>query len=693
MPRKRFHPDSVLARVDASLANNRGWIFVLFVFAFALKSIYIVQSAHSLALRVPILDAQYYDDMARSIAAGRFIQKQAFFMGPLYPYFVALIYGVFGRNLMLLRAVQMFAGSVTVVLTYLMGKKVFRPSVALLGAVMLALYGAGTFYEGQLLMEWLGTLLNMLLLCVLLWDSGKRRAVRFILAGFLLGLSSLARANILIFAPVVLIWILYVEKEEKRLVFAAVFVASALVTISPATIHNYAASKDVIPITWNGGMNFYIGNSDEATGAFVPINGVDFIRDMNTQGYVERMVGRDMKPSEVSNYWFARSWKFIRERPGAELKLLFRKTALFFNGFEVPQIESYEVSKGDYGIFRALFVNSWMLYSLGLTGMIYSVREWRRRFLLYGFIVSYSVSIIAFFVTGRYRIQIAPVMSLFAAFGAAEALLPSLATIRRALLALATLGILVVLTWPGLLGIDMDFVRWREHVHEGRQWSMLGETDKALAEMNSAVALRPDDAESYLQRAIVRKDSGRLDEAIEDYARSLRINPAMPSVHYDLAQALRAAGMYRAAADEYLEAIAQDSLMVEAYNNLGITYRMLKSPDEAISCFRRAIRMNPRHMKAYNNLGAALAERGDLDGAIACLGEAIRREPSYETSYKNLAMVYVAKHRFQEAKKNMERYLELVPADDGAAQALRRISAAIEADTVKGDSRHERMSP
>jgi tetratricopeptide (TPR) repeat protein len=689
MPLKRFHSGSILDKVDASLVDDRKWIILLFVFSFILKLIYIVQSADSLALRVPILDAQYYDDMAKSIAAGQFIQKEAFFMGPLYPYFVAFVYGIFGRNLMLLRAIQILGGSATVVLTYLIGKRIFRPSVALLGAVMLVLYGAGTYYEGQLLMEWLGTLLDMLLLYVLFRDFGKYHVLKFVLAGFLLGLSSLARANILIFAPVVLIWILHAAKEKKRFVYAAAFIAGALVTISPATIHNYVVSKDAVLITWNGGMNFYIGNSEEATGAFVPIKGVDPIRDMSTERYVEQMVGRDMKPSEVSSYWLTRAWMFIKEHPGNELKLLFRKMALFFNGFEIPQIESYDLSKINYGIFKVLFVNFWMLCSLGLAGMIFSAWEWRRRFLLYGFIISYSVSIILFFVTARYRIQIAPAISLFAAFSAAEVLPRSFATIRRAFLTLATFGILIFLTWPGLFDIDMNYIRWREHIHEGRQWSMLGETDKALAEINRAIALRPDDAESYIHRAIIYKDSGKPYEAIEDYTRSLRISPVMPGVHYDLAQVLRRARMYPAAADEYLRAIAQDSLMVEAYNGLGITYQLMKNPDSAIRCFRRAIRINPGHTKAYSNLGAALAESGDVDGAISCFREAIEREPSYAHSYKNLAMAYIAKNRLLEAKKNMEQYLELMPNDTGAAEVLQRILAAIEADTIKGDSRHK----
>lgn len=672
----------MLDAVDASCARDRTWIAALFVFAFLLKLTYVLQSSGSVSFKVPILDARYYDDTAQSIVAGRGIRGGAFFMGPLYSYFLAFLYGIFGRNVTLARAVQALGGSITVTLAFLIGKRVFRPSVALLGAVMLALYGAATFYDGQLLMEWLGTLLDMLLLFVLYRDFGQKHVLKFSLAGFLIGLSALARASILVFAPVVLVWMLFVAKERKRVVSAVVFAIAALVTISPATIHNYAAARDLVLITSNGGLNFYIGNNGAATGAYAPPPGVDLASDMTTARHVQETTGRDMKPSEVSRYWSREAMKFIASHPGMELRLLVRKTALFCNGFETPQIESYDLSRGEYGIFRVLRVNFWMLCSLGLVGMIYSARMWRRSFLITWFIISYSFSIILFFVTARYRVQIAPPLALFAAYAAAEVLPRSFGRSLRALVPLAVFGALLFLTRPGLFPFDSDYIRWREHIHEGRRWSTLGREDRALAEMDAAVALRPHDPESYVQRAVVYAEAGASAQAVEDYRRALGIDPALPGVHYDLAQELRKERMYLAAVDEYLKAIERDSLMVEAYNNLGITYQLMKDYDGAVRSFRKAIRLNPSYVKAYNNLGAALAESGDINGAISSFTQAIRRDPGYPNSYKNLAIALMQGRRLREAKKALEDYLRLVPGDASAAQILRDISRAVRADTT-----------
>ena len=157
--------DRALVRVDEVFATGRRGPLFLFLLALLLKVVYVVHTAHDLSVRVPLMDSRYYDQMAQDIAAGQVVRDRAFFMGPLYPYFLGLIYSLVGRDFMLVRLLQAVGGSLTVVLTFLIGRRVFRPSAALAGALLLAFHGAMTFYESELLMEWLGTLLN----CAALW--------------------------------------------------------------------------------------------------------------------------------------------------------------------------------------------------------------------------------------------------------------------------------------------------------------------------------------------------------------------------------------------------------------------------------------------------------------------------------------------------------------------------------------------
>ncbi|HSG27199.1 MAG TPA: tetratricopeptide repeat protein, partial [Candidatus Krumholzibacterium sp.] len=631
----------------------------------------------------------YYVDMARDIAGGNWARREAFFMGPLYPYLMAFVFSVFGKGFTAMRLIQASGGAFTVVLTYIIGTRMFRPSVAMLGALLLALYGTITFFEGQLLMTWLGTLFNLLLLYVLLGRPRKtgflslldrHYTVRPVAAGVLLGLSALARASILVLFPVILAWIFFVDRDGRRLVRAAVFTAGVMAAILPVTLHNRAASGDTVLITSNGGMNFYIGNNPSATGVYAPPMGIDVSNDITTERYLERRLGRDLGPSEISGFWLGRAMDFIREDPGREISLLLRKSLLLINGYEWPQIESYDLSKGDFGIFRLLFVNFWMISALGIAGMLFSVRRWRELFLLHWFVIAYSLSIILFFVTDRYRVQAVPVLSLFAAYAAVETVSRLFKSPKKAWFPLLLVAALLLLTRPGLFAIDRQRLSAQEHIHRAIRYNAAGQTESAIGEVDKAIRSCPEDTDPYIQRAAINRDAGRLPQAIADYGRALEMDPDMPHVRYSLAILLEETKDHARAAEEYRKAIEQDPLMIEAYNNLGILYRQMKQYEQAIRYFRQVLVMDPDYIKAYNNMGAAYAESGDRETAIIVFQEAIRRAPDYPHSYKNLAMAYIETNRLLEAKANLEKCLELAPDDALAARVLRDVNAVIDAN-------------
>jgi len=670
----------LLDRIDDALAANSRWLVVLFVTSFLLKIIYVIQSNDALRVTVPIMDSEYYYMMAVDITDGRIIRDNAFFMGPLYPYFLAVAFGIFGKSITIIRIVQIAGGALTVLLTYLVGKRVFRPSVALFGAVMLIFYGTMTFYEGQLLMMWLGTVLNMAALYALYRTQDLPGLGKYVLIGALIGLSALARANILLFLVVVVVWI--ASRESRRLPAIGVFLASVFVVILPATIHNYMASRDLVPITSNGGVNFYVGNSAEATGIFYPPKGINLVTDDAVKKHVERQLGRQVTSSELSRYWYREAFDFIKADPGGEMRLLLKKTAMFLNGYEVPQIESYDVARRDHSMLRVLFVNFWMLISLGLFGMVYLVKDWRKYFLLYGYILAFSLSIIMFFITARYRAQIAPVLVLFAAQTLLVILPGVIRNIRRQLLPVVLLVILVGLTRPTLFALADDDVEWRELTHQARRWSALGESEKAIEEMNKAIEIHPDYVDSYIQRAVIYKAAGNLFKAVSDYGKAIDLNPNLASVQYDFGQTLRQLRMYEPAIEAYQDAIRLNPTMLEAYNNLGITYTELKEFEKSIEYFRKVIELNPRYTKAYSNLGAAYAQIGDLDGAIETFRQAIAIDPQYAHSYKNLAMAYAQKTEIPQAYAAIQKYLALEPNDKAAQDVYEKLRIVMENDTT-----------
>lgn len=685
-PGWRARVEHALTQIDHALADGKRGPLIILAVAFVLKFIYVWQSRDALYIKVPIMDARDYDQMAQQIAAGQLFRHQAFFMGPLYPYFLGLVYSLFGRDFTLVRIIQAVGGATTTMLIFLIGRRVFRPSAALAGVVMLMLCASVTFYETEILMEWLGSLLNAVALWLLVTSNDKSGWRRFALAGAALGLSALARASILIFVGFVLVWLWRTSGNGRRA--RAFGLGGAVVAmLLPAMIHNAVVSHVFLPVTSNAGVNFYIGNSRTATGRFEPIAEVDIYDDFTTQRYLERKLGRELNPAEVSSYWVKRTLEDMRADPGHAAALLAKKFALFFNGYEVPQIESFYIVEREFSWLRALFVRMWPVVTLGILGLLLSWRAGRARGLIAGYVLVYGASIALFFVTGRYRMQAVPVLCLFA--GHALVTIPGyMRSVRSAAATAVAVLALFVITSPALFADNPTLIEFGDRIHRARRLSELRSFAPALREADAAIALYPNVAEGYLQRAIIYKEQNNDLKAMDDYQHAINIDDRQPGAHYNLAQCMRRVNLREQAVKEYRRSIELDPWMVEAYNNLGITLRELGHNEEAIVEFKKAIAQEPNYRRAYNNLGASYAEAGRMDEAIATFKETTRRFPDYPQGYKNLAMAYASIHQPWPALDAMRRYAELNPRDLQASEAIRKLEIAARSDSTSRAPSH-----
>jgi len=673
-PGLRARIESALTRLDNALSHGKRWPLVILVVAFVLKLVFVLQTRDALYIKVPIMDARDYDQMAQQIAAGNLMRHQAFFMGPLYPYFLGLMYSLFGRDFTLVRIIQAAGGATTVMLAFLIGRRLFRPSAALAGVVLLMLCASVTFFETEMLMEWLGALLNCFALWLLVTSHEDSRWPRYALVGAALGLSALARASILIFALFTLVWVWRTTGVRRRSLSLA-YVGALVVMLLPAIIHNAVVSHVFLPVTSNAGVNFYIGNSRTATGRFEPIAEVDIYDDFTTQRYLERKTGRELSPAEVSSYWVKRTLEDMRAQPGHAAGLLAKKFALFFNGYEVPQIESFYIVEREFSWLRVLFVRMWPVVALGILGLILSWRAGRNRGLIAGYVLVYGASIALFFVTGRYRAQAVPMLCLFA--GHALVTIPGrVHSLRSGAAAAAAVLVMLVVTSPALFADNPQLIEFGDRIHRARRLSTLRNFAPALREAGAAIALYPNVAEGYLQRAIVYKESSNDLKAMEDYQHAIKIDDKQAGAHYNLAQCMRRLNLRQQAITEYQRSIELDPWMVEAHNNLGITLRELGRRDEAVVEFKKAIAQEPRYRRAYNNLGASYAEAGRMSEAIGVFKETTQRFPDYPQGYKNLAMAYAETHQPAAALEAMRRYAALAPDDPHASEMVRKLEIA-----------------
>ena len=101
-------------RQPASLGSIRRDALLIFGLALFLWLVHLWSLSGSLFFSVTMIDTLSYDEWASRLAGGDWIGTEAFYQAPLYPYFIGVIYGVFGSDLMYARFAQALLGALAV---------------------------------------------------------------------------------------------------------------------------------------------------------------------------------------------------------------------------------------------------------------------------------------------------------------------------------------------------------------------------------------------------------------------------------------------------------------------------------------------------------------------------------------------------------------------------------------------------
>ncbi len=278
----------------------------------------------------PILtnsDSDAYYSWGRDISCGDIWGSRAFMKWPLYAYLLGFLFKIFGHSATLVYSLQFILGAGNCVLTYLIARILFNQKAGLIAGLLCVLYGLFIFYDGLLIYTTFSLFLNSLLLLYFLAikDSLPAKGNLF-LAGIFLGICTALQASILIFGILAVVWILASNRLKVKQFFLGLifFFLGLVLVIGSVTLRNYLVEKDFVLIAGNIGFNFYSGNNTETQGTFfcpkdIGFNQEDMFRDAKITARMD--LGRDLKTSEVSKYWFDKAMVFIKREPLNFIKL------------------------------------------------------------------------------------------------------------------------------------------------------------------------------------------------------------------------------------------------------------------------------------------------------------------------------------------------------------------------------------
>jgi len=199
------------------------------------------------------------------------------------------------------------------------------------------------------------------------------------------------------------------------------------------------------------------------------------------------------------------------------------------------------------------------------------------------------------------------------------------------------------------------------HTNFGCALLQKGRVDEAMVQLQKAVKIHPNDAETHsnLGNALLQK--GQVDEAMAEYEKALGINPNYAKAHCCLGVALLQKGQVDEAIKEYKKAVEIAPTLAEAYENIGAALSQKGQMDEAIAQFQKALEINPNLADACSNLGHTLLQKGMVDEAIAQFQKALEINPNLADACSNLGAAFLQKGQVDEAIAQFQKALEINP--------------------------------
>jgi 4-amino-4-deoxy-L-arabinose transferase-like glycosyltransferase len=506
--------------------------------AVALRLAFVTETAGHPLYQALTGDPALYHAQALDILAGHPVPDAAYFhSSPLYPFFLAALIRVFAGSLTAVRLAQAAVGVVSVLLVTLLARTAFGRRAAVVAAWLAALYVPFVFFESEVLEIALVVAFVTGALLVLAARRGRATPASAGAAGLLLGLGALGKPNLLLFAPVgsALLFAETAGPRVRRAVTATAFFVAAGAAVLPATVHNWRASGDLIPVSWNGGINLFIGNHAGASGMFEVPPEMRLDLPGASTAFAERALGRRLSAGEVSDYWAGRARSWMLSQPGAWLGLLARKTALFWNAYEVPNHYHFYFVREFAPALRLPVSTFGVVAPLGILGLGMAVARGRphaRLLIAYG--VTFMASVVLFFITARYRLAIAPVLLASAGFAVTE--LWALARGRRwRPLAVAAVALAALAAGVNAPMVEFGFAPMHNAV--GTILGGRGDYEGAAEAFSKAVAEDPGNISARYNLGLALAELGRLEEAARAFERAVELYPAYGEAREALARA------------------------------------------------------------------------------------------------------------------------------------------------------------
>jgi len=498
--------------------------------------------------------------------------KEIFRTAPLYPYWIAGLLVLSGGSFTFVLFAQLLVGALQPLVLFGLARRLFDARVGLVAAALTAGYGPFIFYQGVLLRDWLPPLLEPLALLTLVRARDSRRGRDWLQAGAALGLALLAKETVLLFLPLVGLWLLWEHWPGwRRAVRAGAYLMTGLVLcLSPLLLRNALVGAPLFSLSNRFAQSFIEANA--ADGEPVGYRAVPATMKQILERSDGKLVPtiRETLRTYQGDYGALLRKQFVKLRALVDAREVPGEAVSFVYGLEVSPVLRFTLRYG-------------LVFSLGVAGFFLSLRTWRRQRLLYLYLSAAVGGLLFGAIQERYRLIVVSVILLFSALALVR--LFELVREKRCGRAVGGLGLILGVAFvqhvwapplrPGVYHRG-DYYLWAARVYasENRFDRAVGELERLAKKAHQYPELAGLVAGSSLLEGDTRArwaqhllDEGKRDEAREQVER---------------------AG----------EAYASHAHLSPPWYNLGVLYFRLDEPAKAKTYLDRFLALEPEGPRA-----------------------------------------------------------------------------------------------
>jgi len=338
---------------------------------------------------------------------------------PLHPALCAAVYAATGHNILALGIVHIVLGTVVVGCVFVCARRIVSSGAAMFATALAALHPGLVLYTTKFHPLILDVLLLLLVLISCLSFSARHPWRSAVVLGLLIGLCTLTRPTVLACLPVVWWWV-WTRSLRPRVVRLAHLLLIPLVTatvVGPWVWRNYQVHHQFILTRSGTPMVFWLGNNPyQFTGSALSPEGEALLINAAPPEVQQRILSLDELGQQ--EFLLSQAWGYVRDHPGAFLKRWVLK--LWYFWWFTPQAGLLYPTSW-FRMYQAVYVMLVVLVGLGFVGhwrapgMVPLDRHAAR--LVGGVCLSIALVQSLFYIEGRHRLAIEPLLVMFAGQG------------------------------------------------------------------------------------------------------------------------------------------------------------------------------------------------------------------------------------------------------------------------------------